>query len=323
VERLLSGSINYKDINELEKHIDKSFVLAETEYRKNVKLMREKFISPAITAEQVYEKILLQRQTGDKGHLTGIEWWDEFAGPFRRGNTYVLAGYPGVGKTTLALNWAWSMAKKNLRIWYFCLELTASEVFEVMAGLISKKSTVTEADETFAYAAIQGTGFRFYEPSGYLDWEKQLKIICNTVRKESIDIVFIDNLSFLTRSIRNTFEVENVASARIKGLSQELSIPIILLHHLRKPESDVIEPEPNIHAMRGSGAILADASDAYLLHHPINDDESQSRSNVGYILSGKPRWGMGGKRYVRMEKRNYYSSTSASYPKRTRRKKYE
>jgi len=117
--------------------------------------------------------------------------------------------------------------------------------------------------------------------------------------------------------MKNTYEVENVASARIKALSQELAIPILLLHHLRKPESDQLEPEPNVHSMKGSGAILADASDAFILHHPMDDAETQTRNEIGYLLSGKPRWGKGGKIYVRLDgaKRTYHSDASINYKK--------
>jgi len=276
---------------------------------------RKKQTNLALTAEQVYEQILATRELPDRFVYTGVEWWDKFAGPLRRGNTYVLAGYPGAGKTTLALNLAWSMALNGKKVWYFCLELMASEVYEVIAGHIQKNAKPTDEDIAVAYSKIQGTGFRFYEPSGYHPWDIHLENICNTVRNEKIDVVFIDNLGYLTRAIKNTFEVENVASARIKALSQELAIPIVLLHHLRKPESDQVEPEPNVHSMKGSGAILADASDAFILHHPVDDAEMQTRNEVGYLLSGKPRWGKGGKMYVRLDggKRTYHSDASINY----------
>ena len=305
-------------INELD-NIERENVLAlgklRSDYAELVNTFRDKFVSTAITAEDVYAKIIATDARSDKNILTGLDWWDGFMGPFRRGNTYVIAGYPGAGKTTLALNLAWGMSRLGSKCWYYCLELKAEETFEVLAGHVQRTAELTKGDYVEAYAKIQGTGMRFYDPKGYMTWDKHLEQICDTVRKEELDAVFIDNLGFLTRAAKNTFEVENVASARIKGLAQELEIPIILLHHLRKPESDSIEPEPNIHSMKGSGAILADASDAIILHHPIGDADTQTRHAVGYLLSGKPRWGKGGKRYVRLEgnMRTYFPAISSEY----------
>ena len=293
------------------------------DYIELVRDFRKKFVSPALTAEQVYEKILATEGLGNRDITTGIPWWDDFMGPFRRGNTYLIAGYPGSGKTTLALNLAWGMVCKGFKCWYYCLELKAEETFEVLAGHVQKTAVLSKGDYVEAYAKIQGTGMRFYDPRGYLSWEQHLDQISGIVRKEQLDVVFIDNLGFLTRAAKNTFEVENVASARLKGLAQELEVPIVLLHHLRKPESDQLEPEPNVHSMKGSGAILADASDAIILHHSIADGEGYTRQSVGYVLSGKPRWGKGGKRYVRLEgdMRSYFPDIAEHYVKAGARRK--
>lgn len=297
-------------------------------FRKYRELSKELlWVSPALRAEEVYEKILLRRASGVKEIVTGLSWWDDFAGPFRRGNTYVLCGYAGVGKTTLAIQLAWSIALSGRKVWFYCLELSASEVFEVLAGHICGNAKPTEDQLCAAYSEVQDTGFRFYEPSSYKTWENRLEEITVTTRKEELDVVFIDNLGYLTRTLRGTFEVEGVVSSRIKSLSQELEIPIVTLHHLRKPDSDGVEPEPNGHAIRGSSAIIADSSDAYVLHHPLNEFDSgnyQTRSPVGYILSTKPRWGRGGARFVRLDgdRRLYSEAAREEYPKQRKGKRY-
>jgi hypothetical protein len=53
----------------------------------------------------------------------------------------------------------------------------------------------------------------------------------------------------------------------------------------------------------------------FILHHPLLDSETNSRQPVGYVLSGKPRWTMGGKRYVRFDgsRRKYETATAEEY----------
>lgn len=299
-------------------------------HKDKLALLRNKLECPAIDADPVYEKALTKRKDDSKFIPTGIEWWDSFTRRMRRGNTYTLAGYPGVGKTTLALNLAWSLSRSH-KVWYYCIEMLSDEVFEVLAGHILKDAEYGEEGEAVAYASMKDRKFLFYEPKGFVPWRDRLNEILLTVRNESIEVVFIDNLSFLIRSEKNTSEVEAMASAEIKGLAQELEIPIILLHHLRKPMSDSTEPEPSMHTQKGSGAILGDASDAWILHHPLTNGETRLRSPYGYVLSGKPRWGLGGKRYVRLEgeQRTYYPSTLMEYkrgnpgPTTNGKRKYE
>lgn len=277
--------------------------------------------SRALTAEYVHEKILLKRQQGERAIPTGIQWWDEWAGPFRRSNLYCIAGYAGTGKTTLAICLTWPMAARGLKVWNYNLELTADETFEVVAGHVLGKASLSEADEVMAYARIQPTGFRFFEPERDLSWNEHIKIICDNVRSEKIDFVVIDNFSFLTSVSKNSYETERVAAKALKGLSQELEIPILVLAHLRKPDKDDSEPTPTVHTVLGSGAISQVASDSFILHHPLEiDSEDNSRHPVGYLLSGKPRWGKGGKRYVRLNgsKRQYGPAVKGEYQKKAR-----
>jgi replicative DNA helicase len=276
--------------------------------------LREKS-SRALTAEYCWNKILLRRERGERGISTGIDWWDEWAGPFRRSNVYAIAGYQGTGKTTLAGNLTWPAAKRGEKVWNYCLELTADETFEVIGGIVLGKAVLSEKDEAEAYAIIQTSGYLFFEPERDLSWKQHIEIIQKTVRQEAIDLVVIDNFSYLTSVDKNSYETERVAAKALKGLAQELEIPIIVIAHLRKPDRDDSEPKPTAHSVLGSGAITQVSSETFILHHPLEDSETNSRQPVGYILSGKPRWTMGGKRYVRFDgsRRKYEPAMAIEY----------
>ena len=301
-------SVNPLDI-EQEKRETLKEIAFRRGYLQTLDGLREKQ-SRALTAEYCYEKIMLRRKSGEKGLSTGVDWWDEWAGPFRRSNVYCIAGYQGTGKTTLAGNLTWPMAKRGAKVWNYCLELTADETFEVVAGIVLGKAVIEEADEAAAYAIINPSGYRFFEPERDLSWEQHINIIQKTVRAEKIDLVVVDNFSYLTSVAKNSYETERVAAKALKGLAQELEIPIIVIAHLRKPDRDDSEPKPTAHSVLGSGAITQVSSETFILHHPLEDSETNSRQPVGYILSGKPRWTMGGKRYVRFDGRRRSFSTA-------------
>ena len=67
----------------------------------------------------------------DKSKLIGVETGftdlDKRLGGFKKGNLIILAARPGMGKTTLALNTCWNIAKKNKRSLFFSLEMEDKE----------------------------------------------------------------------------------------------------------------------------------------------------------------------------------------------------
>lgn len=275
---------------------------AHKQYLASIDRVRKKYTDAVMTADDVWEQKLLSKENDEHPISSGVDFWDELAGPFRRGNLYVLAGFAGSGKSTLAVQLAWSIAQQGKKVWFYCLELTPVECLELLTGHVRQNAEPTDEDYAAVACMAQKSGFRFLDSTVHRTWKDHLEIIIQGVRKHGIEMVVIDNFHYLTRVDRNVVEVEGVVSQRLKGLSQELNIPILCLHHLRKPDGDGTEPEPSVHTLRGNSALLNDTSSVVLLHRPlITDDESEGdRQSVGKLRYGKARWGQGGTRYVRM-----------------------
>jgi len=288
--------------------------------------IREKFVSSLLSYDEVWEMKMEADKNDERPILTGIEFWDDLVGPLRRGNLYVLCGYAGVGKTTLSVQIAWAIAEKKRNVWLYCLEMTAPEVLEILVGHITKNAEPREKEYALASAQAAESGFRLFDSSmRFRKWDEHLQNIVIETKKNNIEFLVIDNFHYLTRVEKNPFEVEGIVSQRLKSLSQELNIPILLLHHLKKPEGVVnqLEPEPTVHAMRGATALLNDASTVLILHHPLakssTPDYEGARQSVGKLTNAKARWGRGGAAYVRLfgSERTYYPATMTEYlPKR-------
>jgi replicative DNA helicase len=274
--------------------------------------------SLSVTAEEAYQIICEEKAAGKK-KIETVPLWDDLFGPLRPGNLYVICGYPGVGKTSFALNMLWAIAQHD-KAWMCCLEMEPGEVLTMMAPIAAPEVPMGDEDALLAtaYAKIQPTGMRFSRIPGSRDWKVMFKTIMRTTEMEKFKVLFIDNFMYLTRAPKDVLTVEGIVSMGLKQEAQRLGIPIVLLHHLRKPTEDGREPEPGAHAMRGSGALHADASVVAILHHPLTKGEGDmyaTRDPVGYLAAGKNRWGGGGKRYVHLDgaRHLYTSSISSQY----------
>lgn len=284
--------------------------------------MQKVLVSSCLTFDEVWEMKMTEDKNNEKPIVTGIEFFDDLVGSLRRGNLYVLCGYAGVGKTTLSVQVAWAVAKQKRNVWMYCLEMTAPEIFEIVVGHITKNAEPKEKECALASVEAAASGFRFFDSSmTYRTWKEHLENIVVACARDNIEFLIIDNFHYLTRTEKDQFAVEGVVSQRLKSLSQELNIPILLLHHLKKPEGIIkqLEPEPTVHAMRGATALLNDASGVLILHHPLSKSSSPeyegARQSVGKLTMGKARWGTGGVRYARLfgSERTYYPATLSEY----------
>ena len=285
---------------------------------------QDKHESLAITAEEAFQ-ILCDEKDKGKAKIPTFDLWDDLFGALRPGNLYVIAGYPGAGKTSFALNMAWAMAQAH-KVWFCCLEMEPGEVLSMMAPIVAPEQPL-EPEEgllALAYALIQPTGMRFSRIPGSRDWNAMFRSIIRTTELDKFKALFIDNFMYLTRATKDVLAVEGIVSMGLKQEAQRLEIPIVLLHHLRKPQEDGLEPEPGAHAMRGSGALHADASAVAILHHPLMVGAGEfytTRDPVGYLSVAKNRFGAGGKRYVHLDgaRHIYTGSNSSQYRHKERR----
>jgi len=209
----------HNELNDIDR--DNAIALGKlrADYVELVKDFRKKFVSPVLPRRRCTKRYLPSKAVGIGTSAPGLRGGtisrDRFAAEHLR-----LAGYPAPARPRWRSTRV-GMAKLARRSGTTA-RVKAEETFEVLAGHVQRTAELAKGDYVEAYAKIQGTGMRFFDPQGYMPWDAHLEQICDTVRKEQMDAVFIDNLGFLTRAAKNTFEVENVASARIKDWRKNL-----------------------------------------------------------------------------------------------------
>ncbi|MCS7227838.1 MAG: replicative DNA helicase [Endomicrobia bacterium] len=218
---------------------------------------------------------------------TGFKKLDEvLAGGLQKSNFIIIAGRPGMGKTSFAMNIVANVAiRKKLPVAVLSLEMTAQElVFRLLCSEAKKDSTLIRKGimkkedwvKLTTYAGI------ISEAPIYIDDSPDLNILELRTRTrrlahelqtkgQQLGLVVIDYIQRMhglnPRDTRQQ-EIADISNA-IKSLAKELEIPVIGISQLsRKPEEKDREKRPRLSDLRESGALEQDADVVMFIYSP-------------------------------------------------------
>ncbi len=221
---------------------------------------------------------LHQNKQSITGVPTGFKKFDEMTAGFHPGNLIILAARPGVGKTAFALNIALHCAVKNkLPVAFFSLEMSQQEIgmrlFSAVTNISLSKLRTGFFDKS-AWPMITRKAEVLSESPIYLDSSSAVSIMSlrSSARRLAsqlkakgtpLSMIMIDYLQLMQGSRKNPenrqTEISEI-SRSLKGLAQDLRIPIVALSQLnRSTEERGREGKPQLSNLRESGAIEQDA----------------------------------------------------------------
>ena len=246
---------------------------------------------------QVFDdlEVAMSAPDGITGIKTSYSQLDSLTSGLQRTDMIVLAGRPGMGKTTFSLNLAFNICKNGFSVAYFSLEMTnvqlVKKIISDLSGVSSsdmRSGRVGEAGmDALAEAARQIYNKRlFINDNSYLTIA-ELRNICQKIKADrGLDAVFIDYLQLMHAgtNYRNSGNSKNgflsrweeigEISRNIKGLAKELNVPIVALSQLTR-EADKKE-KIQLSDIRDSGAIEQDADIIMFLSKPQSEDKQDS-----------------------------------------------
>ncbi|MGR3423153.1 MAG: replicative DNA helicase [Sagittula sp.] len=224
-----------------------------------------------------------QREGGLAGISTGLIDMDKKLGGLHPSDLLILAGRPSMGKTSLATNIAFNIAKaykKGTRpdgsvgaldggvVGFFSLEMSA----EQLAGRI-----LAEASEISSHKIRQGDMEehefrRFVEAAKeleacplYIDDTPALPISQVAARSRrlkrthGLDLIIVDYLQLLRGTAENRVQEIAEISMGLKAIAKELNIPVIALSQLSRQVESREDKRPQLSDLRESGSIEQDA----------------------------------------------------------------
>ncbi|MEM8654481.1 MAG: replicative DNA helicase [Pseudomonadota bacterium] len=224
-----------------------------------------------------------QREGGLAGISTGLIDMDKKLGGLHPSDLLILAGRPSMGKTSLATNIAFNIAKaykKGLKpdgtegsieggvVGFYSLEMSAeqlaarilSEAAEVPSENI-RRGDMTEAEfRRFVDAAKQLEACPLYIDDTPAIPIAQLAARARRLKRtHGLDVLMVDYLQLVRGGAENRVQEIAEISMGLKAIAKELNIPVIALSQLSRQVENREDKRPQLSDLRESGSIEQDA----------------------------------------------------------------
>ncbi len=228
-----------------------------------------------------------QRDGRLSGLATGLNDLDRMMGGLQHSDLVILAGRPGMGKTSLATNVAYNIARAwrgDVRpdghietvnggiIGFFSLEMSAeqlatriiSEQTEIPSYRIRRGEIDPGDFDRIAAVAREMEAIPLYiDETGGLSIAQLAARARRLKRQRGLDLLVIDYLQLLQGSTRRAAEgrVQEVTeiTTGLKALAKELNVPILALSQLSRQVESRDDKRPQLADLRESGSIEQDA----------------------------------------------------------------
>jgi replicative DNA helicase len=228
-----------------------------------------------------------QRDGGLSGVSTGLKDLDEKLGGLQSSDLLVLAGRPAMGKTALATNLAYNVArsyKAEYRtdgsvevkdggvVAFFSLEMSAEQlatrIIAEQSGISSErirrgKITDDEFNRLVDVSRELNALPLYIDATGGLTIAQLAARARRLKRQRGLGLIVVDYLQLLAGSAKRASEgrVQEVTEITVglKGLAKELNVPIIALSQLSRQVENREDKRPQLSDLRESGSIEQDA----------------------------------------------------------------
>jgi len=233
------------------------------------------------------------RKGGLRGIPTGFEKLDQVTQGLHAGQMVVIAARPGLGKSTLALDFARTAAVRDNRTTaFFSLEMPKIEILQRLLSaeadvlLAKMRSGDLKEDDWMKIHKIQD---KIKKAPLYIDDSPNLSLMeirakARRIKQQhGLELVVIDYLQLMTSGkakIESRQQEVSEFSRSLKLLAKELEIPVIALSQLNRGPEQRADKRPALSDLRESGSIEQDADVVILLHRDMQDQDRVGEADL-------------------------------------------
>ncbi|MET0866556.1 MAG: replicative DNA helicase, partial [Pseudorhodoplanes sp.] len=242
--------------------------------------------SQAITTAVDMAAKAYQRDGRLSGIATGLQKLDYKMGGLQASDLIIVAGRPGMGKTALATNIAYNIAKAwqgEVRpdghittvnggiVGFFSLEMSAEQlatrILAERTGIPSstiRRGGISEQDfEVIRDVSLELQAIKFFvDETGGLSIAQLAARARRLKRQRGLDLLVIDYIQLLSGSSKrgqdNRVQEITEITTKLKALAKELNVPVLALSQLSRQVESRDDKRPQLSDLRESGSIEQD-----------------------------------------------------------------
>ena len=237
--------------------------------RKNTDSLRH--IHDALTESYMSISLALNSKEGVTGVNTGFPQLDRMTSGLHGSELIIIAGRPGMGKTSFSMNIVHHAAlKQKTPVAFFSLEMSREQLAtrllcaEALVDMQKVRSGELDSNDFKELARAMHT---LSEAPIYIDDTPALSTLemrskCRRLKMEKgLGLVVVDYLQLMQGSGRTDSRQQEVSemTRQLKIMARELDVPIAVLSQLSRASEKRLDRRPILSDLRESGSIEQDA----------------------------------------------------------------
>lgn len=259
----------------------------------------------SVLLDRYFEKIeeIRARQDAMLGTRTGFRDLDRLLGGLQPSDLCIVAGRPGMGKTSWLNSVAANVAEgMQGTVAFFSLEMSAEQLVQ---RLIASKTGISthhlrvgqirddEIDLVMrAIGELASAAIYIDDTPGLSPFDLRTKVR-RLHAERGVDLVIVDYLQLMHSGRRNENRVQEISiiSRALKGLAREVRVPVIAASQLSRAVESRADRRPQLSDLRESGSIEQDADMVIFLYRDAVYNEHTEKKNIAEIHVAKHRHG--------------------------------
>lgn len=227
---------------------------------------------------------------------------DDMTGGLHRSDLVIIAGRPAMGKSSLALGMAYSIAARGLPVCVFSMEMKRRQITDrllsIEANIPSDKfrtGRLSDLDWQKVVAALEPSSKKPIFINDTFDLSvNDIQSKSRRIQAENggkLGMILVDYLQLIGGSANNRVQELSQITRGFKKLARELDVPVVVLSQLSRGVETRTDKRPTLSDLRESGSIEQDADIVLMMYRDEYYNPGTPSPGIAEIIVTKHRNG--------------------------------